>query len=174
MTPRLVPTRLMILVSRSAIRREPRSLVRPLAGTAPLVLALLVLAALLVLSSSSGADPRPREQATRLLVLQLGHDSFAAREEAAEQLAQLGLSAKDALQLGREHDDAEIRSRSRRIWELVQQRDFQHRLQSFLHDEEDGRGFPGWKRFRDAIGSGAESRTLFAEMLKAESHLLEI
>jgi len=106
------------------------------------------------------------------LVQQLGAEEFSQRERATTQLIEMGAGAVPAVDAGRTHPDREIRYRCERIYQIVAERDFQRRLTAFTVGRSDGLDLPGWRRFRDRYGDDAETRSLFAEMQKAEGELL--
>ena len=109
------------------------------------------------------------------LVRQLGDDSYQARQQAVQQLSELGLKAQDALQAGLKDADPQVRRQCRWILSEVLEGEFQQRVQAFLADTEDKQQhrIPGWERFRDTIGKDADARKLFVEMLKSERALME-
>jgi outer membrane protein assembly factor BamB len=116
------------------------------------------------------------------LVRQLGDDSYQARTQAAEQLAELGLKAREALLVGRQDRDPQIRRACRWLLGEVLEADFQQRLKAFQADatDKDDHGFSGWRRFSTIIGIGPEAgdqyaraRSFFIEMLKKETGLME-
>jgi len=109
------------------------------------------------------------------LVRQLGDDSYAARRRAAQQLAALGLKAREALLEGLKTSDPEVRRQCRWILADVFETDFQQRLMAFAADtrEEPDHGLPGWRRYRRLIGSDWQARALFIHMQRSEGGLLE-
>jgi hypothetical protein len=108
------------------------------------------------------------------LIEQLGSDRFAIREHATEQLIMLGLPAIPQLERASHSEDREIRQRSQMVLAVVRELDFFHRLKSFEQDADGSKsyGLPGWERFRELAGNTTASRTLFAQMQKAERELL--
>jgi hypothetical protein len=119
-----------------------------------------------------GGQPQGDAEAA-LLVRQLGAEEFSLRERATTQLIEMGVAAKNAIEAGRTHPDREIRYRCERIFQIVGELDFHRRLTAFTAGRSDGLDLPGWRRFRDLYGDGAETRSLFAEMQKAESELMQ-
>jgi tetratricopeptide (TPR) repeat protein len=81
------------------------------------VVGLLALA--MAAGGALGADDRPAPEPAPLseriaaFVEQLGHENFAVRQRAQEQLRQLGFDAFDALSAAENHPDAEIALRAR-------------------------------------------------------------
>lgn len=115
------------------------------------------------------------EQQARRLVRRLGDDSFDVREAASHDLLRIGAPAKEALLEGLQSDDAEIRSRCRRLLGVVLDLDHEARIEAFALDTE-GRhdhDLPGWDRYRRLVGNDRTARDLFVEMQRAEPHLLE-
>ena len=108
------------------------------------------------------------------LVEQLGDAEFTVRERATQRLIDVGLSAVDALRVGSEHPDREIRYRSRRILATVQDLDFESRLKAFLSSSDGTRDYdlPGWKQYREFAGDDRHVRELFVDMQRSESELL--
>ncbi|MCH5378138.1 MAG: hypothetical protein JJ992_29635, partial [Planctomycetes bacterium] len=140
---------------------------------------LLIVPSLLAgsLISSAGAETPPRDthddkSQIIALVQMLGDEQFAARERATTQLIEIGLPAKAALEQGRSHPDREIRYRCNRILTIIEEVDFQRRLAAFAAGRDDEHGLPGWDRFRETFGGGAEARALFVEMQKAEPDVM--
>ncbi|QGJ69819.1 Hypothetical protein PBC10988_15060 [Planctomycetales bacterium 10988] len=110
------------------------------------------------------------------LIEALGADSFQMREWASWRLEQAGLEAKDALLVGLNHSDPEVRLRCRRIWEEIRALDFQSRLEAFASDTEGegDYGLPGWERYQAMVGGDPSDRDLFVRMQRAESDLLQL
>ena len=108
------------------------------------------------------------------LIQRLGDDSFATREEAARELVRHGLTAQPALEQALEHADLEIRLRADKLLVIIAKTDLDKRLTAFINDVEGKHehDLPGWTKFQSLIGSDRLSRTLFAEMVRAEPALL--
>lgn len=94
---------------------------------------------------ATDAPPATAEQ----LVQQLGNDSYQQRERASQQLLEIGLEAKAALDGGMRHPDAEIAFRCRRLWDEV-------------------RFLAGWQQVRPIVGASPESRALYDKMFLAD------
>ncbi|MEE3220079.1 MAG: hypothetical protein VX257_07440, partial [Planctomycetota bacterium] len=73
------------------------------------------------------------------LIRQLGAPSFGQRQRASLQLQAIGVTAKPALVQALQHNDAEIRSRARRILLAVLDTDLQRRITAFAADPSDQR-----------------------------------
>jgi hypothetical protein len=66
------------------------------------------------------AKPKPASaEEIQKLIQQLGHDSFAVREEATKRLAEIGRPAVPALREALRNKDAEVRQRAQRILEGI-------------------------------------------------------
>jgi hypothetical protein len=110
---------------------------------------------------------------TVALVEQLGADLFAAREQAARRLVEIGLSAREALEAATASPDAEVRQRADQVLAVILERDFQARLRAFAVDgSEAGHGLAGWDRFRQVVGDDKAARQLFIQAQRAEGDLL--
>lgn len=109
------------------------------------------------------------------LVELLANDDFAVRQQATHELEEMGVVAKAALIAGLQVDDAEVRSRCRRILGNVLDLDLQARLAAFSRQDVDESvsPLPGWERFRRDVGEDSVSRELFVQMVRAEPHLFE-
>lgn len=116
-----------------------------------------------------GATPDPSA-----LVAQLGDESYEVRQQAAEQLAKLGLPARQALEEGLHHADPEVRRRCRWILADVLEADYQRRLEAFVADTEGKQqhDIPGWNRYCRLVGSDRTAREFFRDMQRAERGLL--
>ena len=110
----------------------------------------------------------------RVLVEQLGDDSFERREQASQALSKLGVTARPALMAGSRSADPEVRSRSRRILEVLRRVELQGKLAAFIADNEGSleHDLPGWKRYRELLGHDQPARELFVAMQRAEGDLL--
>jgi hypothetical protein len=82
-------------------------------------------------------------------VQQLGNDSYQQRERASQQLRDIGLEAKAALQGGMRHLDLEISQQCRRLWDEV-------------------RVLAGWQQVRGMIGDSPQARALYDNMFLAD------
>jgi hypothetical protein len=94
------------------------------------------------------ATDAPRATAEQL-VQQLGNDSYQQRERASQQLRDIGLEAKAALQGGMRHLDLEISQQCRRLWDEV-------------------RVLAGWQQVRGMIGDSPQARELYDNMFLAD------
>lgn len=134
--------------------------------------------ALLCAASTAVATDRPDESTARIesWIQQLGDDSYEQRQAATERLIELGPPAKEALVEGLRDPDAEIRSRCRRILNVVLDLDHEQRVDAFAADTtgRDGHGLPGWRRYRQLAGDDPAARELFVAMQRDEPYLIEV
>jgi len=105
---------------------------------------------------------------------QLGHDSYAVRQAAAEHLLAGGHAARGALLEVVDAPDPEIRSAARRLVTLIEQSEFDRRLAEFAADVDGQRGvtLPGWAEFSGLVGGDESARALFVDMQRCEAALL--
>jgi len=139
-------------------------------------LLMVIMLTCLSTSSAVGQPPKNSVEPDRVsrLIQQLGADSFQVREQAQDQLLTIGLSAQVELAKAIKSPDLEIRFRARRIYVQLLQMDFQRRLTLFVNDVEGKleHDLPGWKLFREQVGTSAEHRKLFASMVRVEAPFL--
>ncbi len=138
-------------------------------------LASLIAVCALLLGGADGAESEePAEPDAAALVKQLGDDSFDVRRRANEQLAAMGLAAQEALTAGLRDGDAEIRRRCRWLLQDVLESDYDRRLAAFLADNEaeQDHDLPGWKSYRESVGTDKVARELFVKMQQAEPGLM--
>lgn len=113
---------------------------------------VLTLAAWCCLATAARAEEpatdAPRATAEQL-VRQLGDDSYQQRERASQQLRDIGLEAKAALQDGMRHPDPEISQQCGRLWDKV-------------------RVLAGWQQVRGMIGDSPQARALYDKMFLAD------
>ncbi len=121
------------------------------------------------------ADSAETLQRAKELVEKLGDPQFAVRENAAAELAAMGLAARSALMAGMQHSDPQVRRSARWLIDRVAEEDLKRRLAAFEAGEADPvrLNLPCWKLFSNALGDDGETRRLFIAMLKAEGPLLE-
>jgi hypothetical protein len=140
-----------------------------------------------VLAHRAGAEPvKPdpgvagdtgidKAETTRLID-RLGDANFEIRESAARQLREIGLPALVALREASNHRSLEVRYRVRRLLVDVEQLDHERRLAAFEKNPEaaDDDLLPGLKRYRQLVGSDANSLRFFVEMQRAERQLFQM
>jgi hypothetical protein len=104
----------------------------------------------------------------------LSHDTFTVRQAAASRLLQAGLPAREPLSAVVDGPDPETRAAARRLVALIDQSEFQRRLEAFAADTEGRRGLtlPGWEQYRATVGGDSAARALFVEMQRQEGPLL--
>jgi hypothetical protein len=143
-------------------------------GLATAVLLLQALAALAHDGPTAHSQGAPA-MSIDVCIRELGSDSFAAREQAAHKLVDLGIAARDALLEASADPDAEVRMRARAILATVFESDFRDRLEAFSadHDGSHKKTLPGWEQFAASFGTGTLARQLFVDMQRAEPELLE-
>lgn len=126
----------------------------------------------LILATAVHTQAEESSQQIAELIPQLGDESFSVREQATQQLQQIGLPARQALLDGLKQEDPEIRRRCQRILVSVLQADYRQRLEQFRSSDSGGFGLEGWDRYEQLVGSDAKARELFVKMHEAESGLL--
>ena len=97
---------------------------------------------------ATDAPPATAEQ----LVQQLGNDSYQQRERASQQLLEIGLEARAALDEGMRHPDAEIAFRCRGLWDEV-------------------RFLAGWQQVSLIVGDSPAARAMYDKMFLADPAL---
>jgi hypothetical protein len=117
---------------------------------------------------------RPSGEQVDRWIEELSHDAFTVRQEAATRLLEAGMAARAALSKLVDGPDPETRAAARRLVALIDQSEFQRRLEAFAADADGRRGLtlPGWERFRAAVGGEPSDRALFVDMQREESTLL--
>ncbi len=137
----------------------------------------LAAACLLTVPLAAAADTSitDGDDSARILILvrQLGHSRFQSRQQAAEDLKEIGLPALPALQKALVDDDPEIRHRSRRLIDEIERRAYEQRLEAYLSDPEGAPDdlLPGLDVFRETIGVEPAACRLLVDMLRAEPDL---
>jgi hypothetical protein len=97
------------------------------------------------------------------------------REQSAQRLLEIGGEALPALEQATRSADREIRFRAQRLTTLVRKYDFQRRLETFashassMSDDQ----LPGWARVRALVGDSDTTRSLYVEMVRAETPLFQ-
>ncbi|MBA2226892.1 hypothetical protein [Thermogemmata fonticola] len=128
------------------------------------------------------ASPDPKDLAVppevlskaRLLIQQLGSDSYREREQAQAELAKMGRLARPALlEAMDQHPNPEVRFRASLLLPRASAEDLKARLEAFLADTEARyeHALPGLSRFRKLVGTDVKARNLFAEFVKSPSNL---
>jgi hypothetical protein len=136
---------------------------------------LVVLSAGLAFAAPPTTPDSPENRRARELVVSLGSAKFREREKAAAELVKMGRAAKPALIDGKNSADPEVNSRCQQLLPQALMLDLMFRVERFLKDT-DGKqehDLPLWKAYRDKVGSDANARKLFAEMLKVNGAILE-
>jgi hypothetical protein len=117
----------------------------------------------------------PTAEQIKQLIERLGHEEFAEREQAGQQLVKLGLPAYKLVEGAVGHQDREIRYRAARILAQIREADLNRRLDEFLKgkDAEGEFPIPSWGLFKKRYEDSAAARQMFVEMQKAEPELLD-
>jgi hypothetical protein len=141
-------------------------------------LALMGFVVMPAVTAASDDDDRKSTwppHAIAALVRQLGDNTFAVRERAANQLIRLGRTARPALEAGLKDPDLEIRRRCQQLLPLALKQDLENRLAAFLADKQDEtkHDLPGWQRYQKLVGAGSVARQFFADIFRADAELLE-
>jgi hypothetical protein len=143
-----------------------------------LVLAVL---GLLTAGTLSAAPPTPAkpdspdQRRAEALVRQLGSPKYRDRERAAAELVRMGRGAKAALLAGKADADPEVQSRSQQLLPQALALDLKYRLDRYLADTEGKleHDLPLLKRYQEKVGTDANARKLYADMLTVNGALLE-
>jgi len=137
-----------------------------------LAAAVLFLAATVIARAESSTAPADKAAA---LVRQLADDAYASRQQAAQQLAQMGLAAREALLAGLRDGDPHLRRSCRRLLADVLETDWNRRLAAFVAEDtkQQGGDLPCWQQYREAYGNDKPAREVFVQMQRAEGPLLE-
>ncbi len=108
-------------------------------------------------------------------IAELGSDEYPVRKAAADRLAAAGNVARAALVQVSNGPDPEIRAAARRLVTLIDDSEFNRRLAEFAADVDGRLGItlPGWKEFSDLVGGDPAARSLFVDMQREESPLIE-
>ncbi len=117
------------------------------------------------------------EQATLALwIEQLGDANFTVREQASVQLMGRGTEALGALRAIPETAPFEVRQRVQLIKKKIEDDKFSALSRSFLLDLDgaDDYGLPGWKGYRDLVGSTRTSKLLFLELIRAQPEIAQL
>jgi len=142
-----------------------------------LVLALICLVSVGTLfASPPPADAgSPDQRRAEAYVRQLGSPRYRDRERAAAELVRMGRAAKAALMAGKADSDPEVQTRCQQLLPQALSLDLMYRLDRYLKDT-DGElehDLPLLKLYQEKVGTDANSRKLYAEMLTVNGALLE-
>ncbi len=119
--------------------------------------------------------PAPTSVEVKRWIVELGADEYTVRKAAADRLKEGGAVARAALDDVVNAPDPEIRAAARRLVAFIDEHEFNHRLAKFAADVDgrDGINLPGWQEFRRLVGRDKAARSLFVEMQREESVLLQ-
>jgi hypothetical protein len=124
--------------------------------------------------AGKGETPGADVAKARALVKQLADDKFRVRDAAEKELLALGLASLDALKEGEKHSDAHVRERCRLLQPAIRWLILERRVKEFLA-KPDGplpKELPLVASFMKVTGDTKESRTLYADLVRAYSTLL--
>ncbi len=118
------------------------------------------------------------DPAIAALISQLGDADYSTRTQAEAKLLSLGGKAIEPLRLAithRETDapDSEIRLRCTRLLILIERKEAERKIQSFLAGSSDSDSMPGWTKFSAISGDDKNSRKLFANIHQAHPELFD-
>jgi hypothetical protein len=120
-------------------------------------------------------DDQALKQTLDKLVEQLGHQSYAVREEAMASILKIGLPALPRMEQEIKNADLEIRYRCDQLRFKLVDVDLQKRFEAFAADvkgEKDHK-LELWDRFTKLYDGTPPARALFAEMYQAEPKLMK-
>jgi len=155
---------------RPAIRYVLSCTMRPVLS----VVSLLAGGILVAAPPPPGPDSA-EERKAEAYVRQLRSPKYKDRERAAAELIQMGRAAKTALIAGKADPDPEIQTRCQQLLPQALALDLRYRVDRYLNDP-DGRldhDLPLLKLYREKVGTDANARKLYAEMLNINGALLE-
>lgn len=132
------------------------------------------------LSGNIGFCQSAQTEELRRWIGQLDSDDYFVREQATQRLLTAGAKAEPALTAALESPDMEMRTRSKRILELIEFREqerrriaFEQKLAAFVARPDDfaAEEFPAWQQFSERFGSGRSEREFYTEMAKVNQDL---
>ena len=150
---------------------------KPLAGAHGESVWLLVMSLVCCVCSNDAALAVTPDAMIEEHTRRLGAPSFVAREEAAQQLLEIGRAAVPALKQASRSHDREIRARARRVLALLNKRRRAEDLAAFkqygtLPAESGYDELPGWNVFSAKHGEDVASRAMFARIFDSEWQML--
>ena len=118
-----------------------------------------------------GSDPKVEPlteqelREARLLISNLSSSSFAQREQAAEDLLQIGMGAVPAMRRQlKMTSDPEVATRLRALIHQLHDGAFESRVKAFTEGQDVD--FEGWNEFRLRFGDSLKSRDLFIKLVR--------
>ena len=123
--------------------------------------------------SSTTSSPSEQEELDGLIQA-LGAGGFVERQKAMQRLIEIGGDSIPKLQQAMESPSREVRFRAAKVLELVNDRDFERRLQRFLRAENKGDPIPGWSALKDIVGEEGDARRILVEMHRAEPKIMRL
>ncbi len=145
-----------------------RAWLTSLLGGCVLVIAHLVTVACPVIADDQASRPQYAK-----LVDQLGSLEYREREAAAKKLFELGIAAKDALQMGVKSDDLEIRMRSQHLLTKIRETDYMSQMNAFIDQVGNAPPPNGWKEFSAIVGESRDMRILYVLMNRKSPDLFQ-
>jgi hypothetical protein len=141
------------------------------------VLIACLLPALAVSAPKPGEDGTPEYRIAIDLVHDLGNARFTVREAAAKKLVDMGSDAIPALIAGTKSTDEEVRNRSTALLPQARAVAWGRRADAFLADPDDKKAgdmplLAEWEKLAGRLNAG--SRRMYADMIRANGHLLEL
>ena len=115
------------------------------------------------------AIPADQLAKARILVRQLGSETYQQREQANRELRKMGRLALPILaEILASEQDPEIRLRCELLLPRAEAEDLKVRVDAFLADDQGKfqHDLPGWSKFQAILGEDRSTRELFAELLK--------
>jgi hypothetical protein len=144
--------------------------------SAVMLLMLVVAGGLRAEDRAAKEAPTPAEsQQIARLIVQLGDDDFALREQAAQELVEVGLAAYGPVEQAVKSDDPEVRFRAAKVLAELLDADFERRLQVFISGKDEVERFPvpGWGQFKKLFSDTAEWREFFVELLRGDREMFQ-
>lgn len=139
----------------------------------PWFLRRLTFGACLAVALVSAAES-DRTRSAQQLVQRLGHRDFHERTSAERQLLQLGYESYTAISHGTHSENAEIRTRSVRLLELLRRAAFADRRHQLRENPwmVPRQLAPGWEEFHALAGDSLDARNVYIQILNTESELM--
>jgi hypothetical protein len=135
----------------------------------------LLTGGVLLAAPPAGRPDTDEGRRAEVCVRQLGSPKYKDRERAAAELIQMGRAAKAALIAGKADPDPEVQTRCQQLLPQALALDLRYRMDRYLKDP-DGKldhDLPFLKLYRDKVGTDANARNLYAEMVTVNGVFLE-
>jgi hypothetical protein len=140
-----------------------------------LSLAGLLTGGVLLAAPPSGRPDSREGHRAEVCVRQLGSPKYRDRERAAAELMQMGRAAKSALIAGKADPDPEVQTRCQQLLPQALALDLRYRVDRYLRDPDVklDHDLPLLKLYHDKVGTDANARKLYAEMVTVNGVFLE-